>query len=415
MVKIGIIREGKIPHDQRVPFTPEQCSFIKQHFSVDVVVQPSDWRTYKNEEYTSLGIKLQEDISDCDIIMGIKEVPVTDLVPGKKYLFFSHTIKKQPHNQKLIKSLLQKKIQMIDYETMTDEHFHRIIGFGHYAGIVGAYNGILGYGLKYNLFKTKRVFECKDKKELIDELEKIHLPNTKIIVTGNGRVANGAIELLGLLHIRRITPFEFVNYTFREPTYTQLHSNDYNELKPQTPSDSPPRGEEARMGTRPLGGGTLFYEHPELFRSTFLKYTKVCDLLIHCSFWDPRAPKLFTKEEMHSPEFGISVIADVTCDIDGSIPSTTKPSTIQEPFYGYDTKTEKIVAPFDKDAITIMAIDNLPCELPRDASADFGKELIDKVLPSLLVKDQNNLIERATIVKEGKLMKRFEYLKDYAL
>ena len=183
MTKIGIIRESKIPHDKRVPFTPEQCGYIKQHFSVDLVVQPSDWRNYKNEEYIAQAIKLQEDLSDCDIIMGIKEVPVTDLIPNKKYLFFSHTIKKQPHNQKLIKALLEKKIQMIDYETMTDEHFNRIIGFGHYAGIVGAYNGILGYGLRYNLFKTKRAVECHDKKELLEELKKIHLPNLKIIVT----------------------------------------------------------------------------------------------------------------------------------------------------------------------------------------------------------------------------------------
>lgn len=402
MTKIGIVREGKVPHDKRVPFTPEQCKYIMQNFKAEVVVQPSDWRNYKDEEYTAQGIKLQKDLSDCDIVFGIKEVPVNELIPGKKYLFFSHTIKKQPHNQKLIRALLEKKIQMIDYETLTDEHFHRIIGFGHYAGIVGAYNGILGYGSRYNLFKTKRAFECRDKPELIGELRKIHLPNIKIIVTGNGRVANGAIELLGLLHIRRITPFEFINYTFREPTYTQLHSNDYNELKDPL-IQLPPSG----------GGGALFYSHPELFRSTFMKYTRPCDLLIHCSFWDPKAPMLFTKEEMRSPEFGISVIADVTCDMNGSIPSTTKPSSIAEPFYGYDVRTEKIVDHFAKDAVTIMAIDNLPCELPRNASEDFGKELIDKVLPSLLVKDQNNLIERATICKEGKLMERFEYLKEY--
>lgn len=409
-MKIGIIREGKIPHDKRVPFTPEQCKFIMQNFNAEVVAQPSDWRNYKNEEYAAQGIKLQEDLSDCDIIMGIKEVPVADLISEKKYLFFSHTIKKQPHNQKLIKALLEKNIQMIDYETMTDENFHRIIGFGHYAGLVGAYNGILGYGLKYNLFNAKRAMECRDKKELIDELKKINLPNLKIIVTGNGRVANGAIELLGLLHIRRITPFEFTNYTFREPTYTQLHSNDYNELN--APSYAPNLRLSPEGGK--MGGGSLFYEHPELFRSTFMKYTRNCDLLIHSSFWNPKAPKLFTKEEMHSPEFGISVIADITCDMNGSIPSTSKPSTIADPFYGYDVKTEKIVEPFAKDAVTVMAIDNLPCELPRNASEDFGKELIDKVLPSLLVKDQNNLIERATIVKEGKLIGRFEYLKEYA-
>ena len=386
-----------MPHDRRVPFTPEQCKFIKENFSTEVIVQPSDWRVYKNEEYTNAGIKLHEDLSDCDILMGIKEVPVADLSPNKKYLFFSHTIKKQPHNQKLIKALMEKKIQMIDYETMTDVEHNRIIGFGHYAGIVGAYNGILGYGLKYNLFKTKRAVDCHDLNELKDELKKINLPNLKIIVTGNGRVANGAIELLGLLHIRRITPYEFTHYTFREPTYTQLHSYNYNE---------------------PLDGSQWntdnFYHHPEKFSSTFMKYTRWCDLLIHCSFWNPRAPKLFTKEQMRSPEFGISVIADVTCDINGSIPSTTKPSSIDEPFYGYDVKTEKIVEPFSKEAVTVMAIDNLPCEIPRNASEDFGKELIDKVLPSLLQKDSDGMIERATIVKDGKLMERFHYLSDYA-
>lgn len=397
VAKIGIVREEKVPHDMRVPFTPEQCKFIKEHFSADVVVQPSEWRIYRNEEYAKAGITIREDISDCDILMGIKEVPVRNLIPHKKYLFFSHTIKRQPHNQKLLQSILEKKIQMIDYETMTDEHFNRIIGFGHYAGIVGAYNGILGYGLKYNLFNTKRAVECRDMNELKEELKKIHLPNLKMIVTGSGRVANGAIEMLGLLHIRRITPYEFTHYTFREPTYTQLHSYDYNE---------PVDGSQWNRET--------FYSHPEKFRSTFMKYTRWCDLLIHCSYWDPRAPKLFTKEEMRSPEFGISVIADVTCDMNGSIPSTTKPSNIEKPFYGYDVRTEKIIDPFAKDAVTVMAIDNLPCELPRNASEDFGKELIDKVLPSLLIND-DGMIERATIAKEGKLMLRFEYLKDYAL
>jgi len=368
-----------------------------QHFPVQVAVQPSDWRKYTNAEYSAAGIQLKEDLSDCDILMGIKEVPVADLIPGKKYLFFSHTLKKQPQNQKLIKAMIAKKIQMIDYETLTDEHFNRIIGFGHYAGIVGAYNGILGYGLRYNLFKTKRAIDCHDRTELQEELKKIHLPNLKIIVTGNGRVANGAIELLGLMNIRRITPYEFAHYTFREATYTQLHSSDYYE-----PVDGTPFNKE------------YFYAHPEKFKSNFMNFTRSCDLLIHCAFWDPRAPKLFSREQMRTPEFGISVIADATCDIDGSIPSTSKASTIAEPFYGYDTKTEKITEPFLKNAITVMAIDNLPCELPRDASEDFGKELIDKVLPSLLVKDENGLIERATIVKGGKLMKRFEYLADYA-
>lgn len=395
--KIGVLREEKLPRDRRVAFTPEECNYIAMHFNVEIVVQPSDWRCFKDAEYRSAGVELQEDLKDCDILIGIKEVPAERLIEGKTYLFFSHTIKKQAHNQKLMKALIEKKITMIDYETMTDKNYNRIIGFGHYAGIVGAYNGILGYGLTYNLFNTKRAKDCKDLDELVDELKKIHLPNIKIIVTGNGRVANGAIELLGLLHIRRVTPFEFVNYSFREPTYTQLHSADYNEPKDGT-----------------VWNKESFYSHPENYRSTFLQYTKACDLLIHCSFWNPKAPLLFTKEEMRSPKFGISVIADVTCDMNGSIPSTTKPSSITEPFYGYNPVTESVTPPLEKGSITVMAIDNLPCELPRDASDDFGKELIDKVLGPLLVQDDTGLIERATICRDGKLLPFFEYLSDYA-
>lgn len=396
MLKIGILREEKVPHDRRVAFTPEQCKHIESTFNVKIIVQPSDWRVIKDSQYTAAGITLQDNLTDCDILIGIKEVPAENLIPEKKYLFFSHTIKKQAHNKKLMKALIEKKICMIDYETMTDEHFNRIIGFGHYAGIVGTYNGILGYGLKYNLFNLKRAVDCADMNEVKEELKKVNLPNLKIIITGNGRVANGAIELAGMLHLRRITPYEFTHYTFREPTYTQLHSSNYNES---------------------LDGSAWntekFYSHPDKFRSTFMKYARFCDLLIHCSYWNPKAPLLFTKQEMKSPEFGISVIADVTCDINGSIPSTTKASTIAEPFYGYDTKSEQETTAFSKDAITVMAIDNLPCELPLNASEDFGKELIDKVLPFLLKEDNNEMIERATIVKNGKLMPRFDYLKDY--
>jgi alanine dehydrogenase len=397
-MKIGILREGKMPHDKRVPFTPAQCILLQREFNVEVVVQPSDWRSFSNEEYKAAGVKLQENISDCDALIGIKEVPLEELIPGKKYFFFSHTIKKQPHNKKLMQALITKKIQMIDYECLTDPHFNRIIGFGNFAGIVGAYNGIRAYGLRFGLFDLKPAWHCHDLVELQEELRKVRLTNIKMIVTGNGRVANGAIQMMGYLKTRRVTPYEFTHYSFREAVYTQLHSYDYNE---------------------PLDGSQWdrerFYSHPEKFRSTFGKFTKHCDMLIHCSFWDPRAPKLFDKQDMKSPEFRISVIADVTCDINGSIPSTTKPSTIEEPFYGYNPATETVThRAFDNDVITVMAVDNLPCELPRDASESFGKELMEKVIPALLGDDPDGLIERGSICKDGKLTERFEYLSDYA-
>jgi saccharopine dehydrogenase (NAD+, L-lysine-forming) len=399
-MKIGIIREGKVPHDQRVPFTPEQCLMIVREFpNVVIVVQPSAWRCFKDEEYVSAGISMQEDISDCDILMGIKEVPKKDLIPGKKYLFFSHTIKKQPHNRELLRSILEKKITLIDYECLVDAHDNRIIGFGRFAGIVGGYNGLMAYGLKYHLFDLKPAHLCHDKKELFQQLDTAHLPNIKIVVTGGGRVANGACETMGAMNIRKVTPYEFLNYSFREAVYVQLHSEDYYEAKDRSPFSA-----------------YDFHHHPANYRCIFSdpnSFASMSDMLIHCTYWDPKADVLFTKSQMRDPDFRISVIADVTCDLNGSIPSTTQVSTIEDKFYGYDTMNEKVVEPFAKGAITVMAIDHLPDELPRDASDGFGKHLFERVLPSLFGEDKNEVIKRASITQNGELTERFGYLKDY--
>jgi saccharopine dehydrogenase (NAD+, L-lysine-forming) len=399
-LRLGILREGKIPRDRRVPFTPDQCRQIMEDFPhVEVVVQTSDWRAFKDDEYSAAGIAVTEDISSCDILLGIKEVPKSELIDGKTYLFFSHTIKKQPYNRALLQKLTEKKIQMVDYECLVDRQGNRIIGFGRYAGIVGAYNGVMGYGLKYNLFDLKPAHLCHDKKELFAELQKANLPNIKIVVTGSGRVANGACETMGALNIRKVTPYEFLNYSFREPVYVQLQSGDYYAAKDGSPYSS---GE--------------FHNHPEKFHCTFSdsnSFASVTDLLIHCTYWDPRAEILFSLSRMRDPDFRISVIADVTCDMNGSIPSTTRATTIDNKFLGYDPMTGREIEPFAKEAITVMSIDNLPCELPRDASDGFGKHLIERVVPSLCEEDNDGLIERATIVKDGKLMPRFAYLQDY--
>jgi hypothetical protein len=282
---------------------------------------------------------------------------------------------------------------------MVDPNDNRIIGFGRFAGIVGAYNGIMGYGLKYNLFKLKNAYECHDKKELFGELDKARLPNIKIVVTGGGRVANGACETLGALNIRKVTPYEFLNYSFREAVYVQLHSEDYYVARDHSPFSS-----------------WDFHHQPADFRCTFSdgnSFASLTDLLIHCTYWDPRADILFTKARMRDPDFRISVIADVTCDVNGSIPSTTRSSTIEDKFYGYDPMNEAETAPFRNAVITVMAVDNLPCELPRDASDGFGKHLFERVLPSLFGEDKEGLIARATIAQNGQLTERFAYLRDY--
>ncbi len=399
-MKIGLIREEKVPRDKRVAFTPVQCkNLLEQYPSLELMIQPCTFRCYTDDEYRTHGIKLVDDLSDCDVLIGIKEVPKEFLIANKKYLFFSHTIKKQAHNKSLLQEIIKKKIQLIDYECLTDKQEHRVIGFGRYAGIVGAYNGIMAYGLKYGLFNLKPAQLCHDKKELFKELEKVNLSNIKIVITGGGRVANGAIETLGALGMRKVTPYEFLNYSFREPVYVQLHSEDYHHSLDGSPWSN-----------------YNFYHYPDQFECTFSapsSFSESCDLLMHCTFWDPKAPVLFTKEEMRNPGFHISVIADVTCDINGSIPSTLRASTIEDKFYGYNPITETLEEPFAPSTITVMAVDNLPCELPRDASDGFGRHLIERVIPSLIGEDQDDLIKRATIAKDGRLMEKYEYLLDY--
>ena len=398
MIRLGILREEKSPPDKRVPFTPLQCSeLLKEYPGLEICIQPSSIRCYGDYEYRSFGLTLQENLTDCDLLMGVKEIPVEKLLPQKTYLIFSHTIKKQPHNQKLMRAIINNKITLVDYEILTDPNHNRIIGFGRYAGIVGAYNALLGYGKKYDLFHLKPANKCRDKAEMQEELKRVKLPNRKILITGGGRVANGAVETVSALKIRKVTPYEFLNCSYREPVYCQLHSKDYHEAIDHSSWNM-----------------KEFYAHPEKYISTFLPYTKAADLLITGHFWAPGSPKLFSKNDMHSPDFRISVIADISCDINGSVPSTLKACTIEDPFYGYNPITENIDVAFSKHTITVMAVDNLPCELPRDASEDFGKELIERIMPSLLGTDKEKVMERATIVKKGELTSPFEYLKDYA-
>lgn len=397
-VTIGLIREGKTPPDKRVPFTPLQVEEIEQRFAdVRVVCQESAARCFKDEEYRNLGFDVRDAMNDCDILMGIKEVPVANLIPNKTYLFFSHTIKKQPYNRRLLQEVLRKNIRLIDYETLKDYQGNRLVAFGRFAGIVGAYNGLLTYGKRYNLFDIRRAYDCFDVNDLKLELRKIRLPNIKIALTGAGRVAKGAMETLDTAGIRKVHPHDFVRNQFDEPVYVQLSSADYHVRKE---------------------GGHFnreeFHKYPERYEGRFVEFTKVTDLLLAGAYWNPKAPMLFTRNDMLDADFKIKVIADITCDIEGSVPSTKRASTIADPWYDYDPFSDSVKPAFsDEKFVTVMAIDNLPCELPRSASEEFGRDLIDRILKPLLVEDTEQIIERATLTKDGKLTPHFSYLQDY--
>ncbi|MEX1001356.1 MAG: NAD(P)-dependent oxidoreductase [Crocinitomicaceae bacterium] len=398
-IKLGIIREGKAPPDKRVPLTPKQCLEVEKKFpNVEVFVQQSNVRAFKDEAYRALGIPVIEDLSDCDILMGVKEVNIEDLIPHKKYLFFSHTFKEQPYNRDLLRAILDKKIQLIDYEVLTNKNYNRIIGFGRYAGIVGCYNGFLAFGKKHNLYDLKPAHQCEDRKELEQELKKIDLPkNTKIVATGYGRVGNGAREVFKAIGIKEVEANDFLNASFDEPVFAQLEVNDYF-----TRSDGGDFDKDA------------FYASGEGHVSTFNRYLKVADMYIACHYWDATSPYIFTRQDLKAKDIRLSVVADISCDIDGPVASTIRPSTIEHPHYGYDPITEKEVDFMQEGAIGVMAVDNLPCELPKDASEDFGEELIQKVFPYLFGDDPDGIIERASQTNlKGELTSYFSYLEDY--
>jgi len=398
-IKLGILKETKTPPDKRVPLTPEQCVEVMKRFPhVEVIVERSDIRSYKDSEYESLGIKMVDKAVDADILMGVKEVKIDYLIPNKKYFFFSHTFKKQPYNRKLLQAILEKKIQLIDYETLKNKNKQRIIGFGRYAGIVGCYNGFLAYGKKHNLYDLKPAHLCADRLEMESELKKIVIPNTtKIVLTGSGRVGKGANEILELCGFQGVKPTDFIGNEFNLPVYTQLDARDYYAKADGSAIDE--------VAFHKSGAGHI---------STFKKYLKAADIYFSCHYWSNTSPVIITNEDLCDKDLRTTVIADISCDINGPIASTIRASTIADPLYGYDPITEKEVDFMTPGSIGVMAVDNLPCELPKDASVDYGNDLINQVFPFLFGEDPDKIIERASETDlNGKLMPDFEYLRDY--
>ncbi len=398
-MKFGIIRERKNPPDRRVVLSPEACQkVLKNHPKAEIIVEPSPIRVFKDAEYKAVGLEVADRMKDCDVLLGVKEVPIENLIPNKKYFFFSHTIKKQPYNRKLLKAILKKNIELYDHEVITNQKEQRLVAFGRYAGIVGAYNGIRTYGLKHGLYNLPKAETLADQPALISELKKIKskMPSIKIILTGRGRVGNGAREMLDAMNIRKVNVTEYLEEEFKEPVYCQIDASDYNKRKD---------------GIR--GNKADFFANPEDYRSNFFRFTTVSDFFIAGHFYGQGAPYLYTREDAKHPDFKISVVADISCDIDGPVATTIRASTIASPIYGYNPQTEKEVNYKNKSAIAVMAVDNLPCELPRDASLGFGDAFVRNVIPAFFNKDEDGLLERARMTKNGKLTKRYAYLQDY--
>ncbi|MCG2459618.1 NAD(P)-dependent oxidoreductase [Flavobacteriaceae bacterium F89] len=396
-MNFGIIKERKNPPDRRVVLSPQACQKVLSNYpNANILVEPSPIRIFKDAEYREVGIEITSNLNQCDVLLGVKEVPIESLIPNKKYFFFSHTIKKQPYNRELLRAVLEKNIELYDHEVLTGSKGQRLVAFGRYAGIVGAYNGLRAYGLKFDLYQLPKAETLSDRQSLISELQKIKLPPIKILLTGKGRVGHGSKEMLDGMGLRQVHVAEFLKETFNEPVYCEIDASEYNKRKD---------------GVR--GNKLDFFHNPREYRSDFFRFAKVTDLFIAGHFYGDGAPFLYTREDAKNPEFNIKVVADISCDIDGPVASTLRASTIADPIYGYDPVLEKETDYKNETAIAVMAVDNLPCELPRDASVGFGEMFLKHVIPAFFDQDAGGVLERARMTQGGKLTERFTYLQTY--
>lgn len=397
-ITFAIIKERKNPPDRRVVFSPSKLKeaalrFPEAHF----IVETSDIRIFTDQAYRDAGFEVKDDVSEADVMLGVKEVPMEALVPNKKYFYFSHTIKKQPYNRNLLKAMLDKRIELFDHETIVKENGARLIGFGRYAGLVGAYNGFRAMGIRDGLFSLPKVENLPDLIAVKAALDTITIPPIKILLSGTGKVAKGAKEILDHLKIKEISDALYLTSQFSEPVYCLVDVMEYSK----------------RIDGK-VGDKFEFYKDPSGYESNFMPYAAQTDYFIAGHFYGNGAPYLFTRKDAKKAEFKINLIADISCDIDGPVASTIRSSTIENPYYGYDPHTEKEVAMDAKGAITMMAVDNLPCELPKDASEGFGEMFLEYVIPSFFNADAKGILKRAQITtNQGTLTKRFAYLQDY--
>ena len=397
MPVIGLIKEGKVPSDNRVALSPKQCRYLLDQFpSWDIIVESSPNRCFKDREYQKEGIKVVEDISTADILLGIKEVPKDQLIANKKYLFFSHTKKAQTYNKELFHVMMDKNITLIDYECLEHEDGQRLIGFGFFAGIVGAHNGIMAYGNRTKEFKLSRVKEVKDYMELVHTYFGLKLPNIKIAITGSGRVAHGILEIMNLMDVQEVEPDEYTSRAYAYPVYVHLKGGDLYRHKTNNTYDR-----------------NDFHAHPENYHCLFNKYLKHTHILMNGIYWEPGIAPLFTMDDLKEDDYALTTIADITDDAHGSVPCNLGDSSSEDPIYGVNVTTLEKTAPYMQNGIDIMAVGNLPNELPRDASRYFGEQLIKYVIPDLL-KGGNKIIEGATMLDKGKLTQNFSYLADYS-
>ena len=400
LTNIGIIRESR-NDENRTPLVPEHIKKYKEsNPNINFIIQPSNSRCFSDEEYELCGAKINENLNECSIIFGVKEIDPNILINNRTYLFFSHTFKinKQQkniekHKKDLLLSILNKKITLIDYENIRGKNGTRCLGFGRFAGIVGCYNTLNLLLKVLGKQSLASAYKINDYERLVLNLKNLYFPKTKILVTGDGRVAKGVIELLNQTNIKAVSKKDFLEKKFDQPIFCNLETKDYVTNNSSTNFSL-----------------EHFINNPQDYSSSALQYLKETNILISAHYWDPSSPKIFENEDLKDLQ-NLKIVGDITCDINGSVPTTIRSTTIEEPNYWIERYTLKEIDE-NNDGIAVMAVDNLPSELPRDSSTEFSEGIINEVLPFLLKEDDGRILN-GTITTDGSFLEKYNYLNDY--
>jgi len=396
-LKFALLRERKLTGDKRVLFSPSQlANIIKKYPQHEFVVESSPTRCFSDQSYLDAGIKVSQHIENCEVFLGIKEVPLASLISGKTYFFFSHTTKKQTHNKEYLRGLKNKNITFYDYENFTNTNHRRLVAFGKSAGQIGAYHALRTYGLKHQLYKLPNPYQCDTIEELHFFASSINLPPIKIAVTGTGNVGKGVSQFLTHLGIEKITPHDFLKNTQPSAVYTQLSKKDY-------------------LSHKKTGDFAIkdFKQHPSRYTSEFLKYAKKASILITGHYYHKGMPLFFTPKEATLPDFNINTIADISCDISAPLPTCLRVATQKKPIYGYHKQTGKEADFLNQESIAVMAVDNLPGELPVSSSIDFGTQFSTQILPYITPNFEHPRLQKACVLQQGVFTKKYEYLNDF--
>ena len=418
MLKTILRKEHKNKWERRVALTPDAVSELNQAGFL-IAIEPSEFRVFDDESYVSCGSESSLNLADYELILGIKEPPVDSIQKHQTHLCFSHTIKGQDYNMPLLQKFIDQKATLIDYELMMNESGIRTIAFGRYAGIGGAIDTLWLYGqmlaeqgINSVLSEMKQTWEYQSLANAQRLIEPIDINQDKkplrVVILGNGKVGMGAAEVCRWLNLPEISAQDISegHYDDEHHWFSVL---DVTEMYGRIEDGGFDRDEYTKEGKT-------------LYRSRFKELLTHCDVVLQSSFWTDHYPRHMDADDFRkNADILPAILGDISCDIDGSFVCTKKITDIENPVYRYHPETEEITDGLEGEGMAVMAIDNLPCELPADASSHFSN-VLSVHLPALMQLDFDNdfeslpLIEElknAVIVYRGELTPNFQYLKRY--